>query len=209
MTTALSRSTSEYTEKHHILPRSFGLGGTKDKLNLVVLTGREHYICHLLLTKMSQGKNKSKMWYALWQVSNRLKTKVKMSSRQYAIARQQISQIHSNRVVSDLTRQRQSVAITGTHVGWHHSAESKKKISDAHMGRSKGPFTAEHRAKLSSTHSGENHQNYGLHHSNETKRRISEGLKKTYHVIKVSCLNCKTVTNIGNYTKHHGPNCKH
>lgn len=39
-----------YTEKHHILPRS--LGGSDDKENIVELSAREHYICHLLLTKM-------------------------------------------------------------------------------------------------------------------------------------------------------------
>lgn len=39
-----------YTEKHHIIPRS--LGGSDDKSNLVKLTARQHYICHLLLTKM-------------------------------------------------------------------------------------------------------------------------------------------------------------
>ena len=39
-----------YTEKHHILPRS--LGGNDDKSNLVDLSAREHYICHLLLTKI-------------------------------------------------------------------------------------------------------------------------------------------------------------
>lgn len=41
---------SEYTECHHILPKS--LGGTDDKSNLVNLLAREHFICHLLLTKM-------------------------------------------------------------------------------------------------------------------------------------------------------------
>ena len=41
---------NEYTETHHILPRS--LGGTDDKSNLVNLLAREHFICHLLLTKM-------------------------------------------------------------------------------------------------------------------------------------------------------------
>ena len=41
---------NEYTECHHILPRS--LGGSDDKSNLVNLLAREHFICHLLLTKM-------------------------------------------------------------------------------------------------------------------------------------------------------------
>lgn len=39
-----------YTESHHIVPKS--LGGTDDKNNLVNLTAREHFVCHLLLTKM-------------------------------------------------------------------------------------------------------------------------------------------------------------
>lgn len=37
-------------EKHHIIPRS--IGGDNSKQNLVLLTTREHMICHLLLTKM-------------------------------------------------------------------------------------------------------------------------------------------------------------
>lgn len=39
-----------YTENHHIIPKS--LNGNNDKINLVKLTAREHYICHYLLTKM-------------------------------------------------------------------------------------------------------------------------------------------------------------
>jgi hypothetical protein len=39
-----------YTEKHHILPKS--LGGSDDPSNLVVLTGREHWVAHLLLHKI-------------------------------------------------------------------------------------------------------------------------------------------------------------
>lgn len=57
-----NRTTDGYTEKHHIVPKS--LGGTNDKSNIAVLTAREHYICHLLLTRMTIGKNKNKMVYA-------------------------------------------------------------------------------------------------------------------------------------------------
>jgi len=39
-----------YTESHHIIPRS--LGGDDSKENIVDLSAREHFICHLLLTKM-------------------------------------------------------------------------------------------------------------------------------------------------------------
>lgn len=39
-----------YTERHHIIPRSFG--GTDDTDNIVALTAREHFLCHWLLIKM-------------------------------------------------------------------------------------------------------------------------------------------------------------
>jgi len=39
-----------YVENHHILPKS--LGGTDNKDNLVLLTGREHWVAHLLLHKI-------------------------------------------------------------------------------------------------------------------------------------------------------------
>ena len=62
-----------YVEKHHILPRS--LGGTDDKSNLAILSAREHFMCHLLLTKMLTGINKQKMWYALKFIINSTKNK--------------------------------------------------------------------------------------------------------------------------------------
>ena len=39
-----------YYEEHHITPQS--LGGSDDSFNLVLLTAREHFLCHYLLCKM-------------------------------------------------------------------------------------------------------------------------------------------------------------
>ena len=39
-----------YTERHHILPKA--LGGSNDPTNLVVLSGRDHWVAHLLLHKI-------------------------------------------------------------------------------------------------------------------------------------------------------------
>ena len=45
-----------YTENHDIIQKS--LGGSNDDENLVRLTAREHFICHLLLTKIyTKGSN--------------------------------------------------------------------------------------------------------------------------------------------------------
>lgn len=60
---AKNRITEGYTETHHIIPQS--LGGSNEKDNLVELTAREHFICHWLLVKMTEGDDRSKMLYAL------------------------------------------------------------------------------------------------------------------------------------------------
>ena len=44
------RDENIYYESHHIIPKC--LGGNDKKDNLVLLTAREHFICHLLLVKM-------------------------------------------------------------------------------------------------------------------------------------------------------------
>ena len=44
------RNLSEGIEKHHIIPKS--LGGSNLKQNIARLTPREHFVCHMMLTKM-------------------------------------------------------------------------------------------------------------------------------------------------------------
>lgn len=47
---AKNRVLTDYSEKHHILPKC--LGGNDESANLVRLTFREHFICHQLLCKI-------------------------------------------------------------------------------------------------------------------------------------------------------------
>jgi hypothetical protein len=49
-----SEPSQGYTENHHIIMKS--MGGPNDKDNLVTLTGREHWIAHLLLFKIHRNK---------------------------------------------------------------------------------------------------------------------------------------------------------
>jgi len=58
-----------YTENHHIIPKS--LGGSNSKDNLVALTAREHFVCHLLLTKMTEGNARNKMLSAVFYLTGR------------------------------------------------------------------------------------------------------------------------------------------
>lgn len=54
-----------YFERHHIIPRC--MGGTNDKSNLVLLTAREHYICHKDLYLNNQDNNM--LFYAWFMMS--------------------------------------------------------------------------------------------------------------------------------------------
>lgn len=56
-----------YCETHHIIPKS--LGGTNDIENLVNLTPREHFVAHLLLSKMTQAESYIKMCWALHRMA--------------------------------------------------------------------------------------------------------------------------------------------
>jgi len=49
-------------QTHHIIPRC--MGGTDDSDNLVVLTYKEHRVCHRLLIDMTADECKHKMMYA-------------------------------------------------------------------------------------------------------------------------------------------------
>jgi hypothetical protein len=68
ITRAISRKLTGYYESHHIIPKS--LGGDDSETNLVSLTAREHFLCHLLLRKMTTGIDKSKMSQAAWMMAS-------------------------------------------------------------------------------------------------------------------------------------------
>ena len=83
---AKTRVLNIYTEKHHIIPKS--LGGSNKKENIVSLTAREHFICHRLLVRMTEGKNKAKMSYAIRTMMNRensYQKRYKVTSKTYEV----------------------------------------------------------------------------------------------------------------------------
>lgn len=96
------------TEIHHITPKS--LGGTNEKLNLVRLTYREHYLCHLLLTKMVLGESKYKMAWALMLLSSKRRVK---NSHQFDKARRILSVSSLNRPKSTEWRRNMSIRMSG------------------------------------------------------------------------------------------------
>jgi len=93
---AQTRLLNCYTERHHIIPKS--LGGSNESSNLVSLTAREHFICHMLLTKMVGGIQRQKMIHARWAMATLKKDcqdRYRLTSIQYESARQEYSKYFS------------------------------------------------------------------------------------------------------------------
>lgn len=98
-----------FYEKHHIIPKS--MGGRNTKENLVLMTPKEHYVAHHLLTKMCNGVYATKMNYAFWKMNIRLKKmgNIRINLKTYEeIRRKQqenMSRTMSGRVVSESARE--------------------------------------------------------------------------------------------------------
>lgn len=128
---AVGRQLDVYSEKHHIIPKSFG--GLDDESNLVVLTAREHFIAHLLLTRMTSGMDKSRMFLAV----RRMCYWSKYNPRDYKISSRTFAHIKHNAT-------QYFVGLPSVRKGATHTEESKQKIRDK---RALQVFTPEQNAK--------------------------------------------------------------
>lgn len=135
-----------YTEMHHIIPKS--LGGTNDSSNLVALTAREHYICHLLLPKMLEGENKYKMLCAIMRMAHSSQEqRVKIPSRVYEHIKKEKADMHSKLFTGE----------RNPFYGRTHSEETKQKLREARsrqVEQQGTTMTNEARAKLSKAAKG-------------------------------------------------------
>jgi hypothetical protein len=174
----------DYYENHHIIPKCSPFNGTNDKPNRVLLTPKEHFICHLLLTKMCEGIFKIKMVYALNNMTRSSShNKRKLTSGQYAIAKRILSK---NKTGTKLPEDKKK-NLRGR-IPWNKGKTkdtdsrimeySLKMSGDNHhrpwLGRK---MSDKQKKELSSRQMGENNSFYGKSHSNEFK--LSQSKKMT------------------------------
>lgn len=141
-----------YFERHHIIPQSFYKSRSKtgwlkgdynSKSNIALLTAREHFICHMLLVRMTEGIAHFKMASALLRFAHGNKTKKFVNSRTYEYIKKVLSESKKGRHFSLETREKIRQANLNRAPA---SAETRKKLSEAAK-RRKG-FTTEGRAKV-------------------------------------------------------------
>lgn len=188
-----------YYESHHIIPECFG--GDEE----VLLTAKEHFLCHMLLTKMT---NEYKVKYALFGMTRKSKTheRYEITSSQYAYAKRLLAEATSIRrkgvKASEETKKLMSERRKGagnSFYGKKHSEDTNEINRQKHLGLIQSEET---RMKKSEAIKG-------LKRSDETKKRMSEWQKGKPKVKKEICPVCGKMMYIGNFIKYgHGPDCK-
>lgn len=167
---------NQYFEFHHILPRSLYPKWSNRKSNLIALTAREHFFCHLLLVKIYPTYE---MWGALFRMSKDGRGDKKITSREYEIIRKEFSKLQSERKkgykpwnagkigvyteeqLKCMSNARKKATTSDTirkikearkkqdmswRKNWHYSEESRKKMSLSHIGQK---HTEEQKIKIS------------------------------------------------------------
>lgn len=197
------KTNSSYYESHHIKPKS--LGGSNAADNIVLLTYREHFICHWLLTKFVAPEHVRKMQYALSKMIGSTKyVKRSPSSGQYAIARKAVAEAMSGRLVSTSTRKKISThaktrtGVKNSFYGKTHSTETLKKLS-APKPWLKGKKRPEHSTKMKQIMKGRIK-------SDAHRANISKTWYDTHK--KVTCKHCHRELITHMHTRWHGDKCK-
>lgn len=180
--TALARSISPdtYTEKHHIIPESFYIARTRkgipgwvegnpnDSTNLVKLTAKEHFICHLLLTKMTTGDAQKKMIFAFNAIAMLRRTyHYRYTSNQYSIFKTQYSKLMRSRMLGENNPMFNKTPSDATK---HKMSESHKNIKPWNIGIQ---LSVSHKLAISDSVSGIKNPMYGKCHSSATKLKQS------------------------------------
>ena len=152
-----------YTEKHHIVPKC--LGGGNEKSNLTVLTAREHFLVHYILTRIYP--NNSKIWNA-------------MKKMLYYKSAGQLRYIPNSKMF-EMIRSEINKQFSGTgnpFFGKKHTEETKQILSLKHIGRFCGPKSPKYGIAVSDeTKSKISNANKGKTRTNEFKIKLSEKMK--------------------------------
>lgn len=195
---SLNRKKSDdvYYEAHHIIPKC--LGGSDEDENLVLLTAREHYLCHKILFRLYPNNTKLAFAYQCMIYLKKDDRKIKLSSRDYEELRNYVCNNlkgENHPMFGRKHTEESKLKNSKSKTGQKHKEESKKKISLKNKGENHPMFGREHTdesklknrnshigkrhsveriLKISESHKGEKNHFFGKKHTEESKRKMVE-----------------------------------
>jgi hypothetical protein len=152
---AKNRKLDGYVEKHHIVPKC--IGGLDVKENIVKLSAREHFLCHMLLCEMYPKENKLKHALFLMAIG-----KQKIKEKQYVIG---------SRVYERL-RIEYSKMLTGVSQAEETKLKKSKKMKEVWSSKSEEEMTA-----IGKKRAINRKKNNSEWHTEEWRKKISNSLK--------------------------------
>lgn len=179
-----------YYESHHIIPRCLGGANTKD--NVVLLTAREHFLCHWLLCRANPLNSKlAHAFHMMCVTKGTLQNRYTPSSRTIMEAKQAHAKHTSNRVkgVTNPMYGRKRPDLSA------YNSSTKKGVPNGKRGVPKPQI------------SGELHPMYGKQHTLDSRLKMSaskKGIKQT----QLTCPHCSVVGGSSNMKRYHFTNCK-
>lgn len=195
---AKTQLTESYCEKHHIIPKC--LGGSNDESNLIKLTARQHFIAHLLLTKMVDGQQKYKLYNAfskMLSVSKDHKARYMPSSKLYDYSKKLMADYMKN----NNPAKRNDVKEKMKENNWTKSerAEEIKKIISLKKTGKKLNLTEEQKKLRSEKRVGEKNGMYGKTHSKEVRDKLAFLRTKEFKLTNVHTGEIKIIVNAKKY----------
>ena len=172
-----------YTENHHIIMRS--MGGIHDKINMIRLTAREHFIAHWLLWRIYRNKQTANAFFSMCKyISSKTSIRKKIySSRAFKEAREAWSikckeqwgcmtpekkkSICEKMSAAKLGKPAHNKGIKGV------SEETKRRMSESAKSRGYIPMSNETKEKIAKSRRGK-------HLSEETRKKLSDINKKKH-----------------------------
>lgn len=127
---ALNRNIEGYTERHHIVPKC--MGGSNKKDNIAVLTAKEHFIIHRLLTFIYPDN--FSLVYACWAMCGLLNNQYRKDKRYVPSAK-----VYGRLKKEASEAKKKSSAEYNHWTGKKHTEESKKKQSESAKNRNTTP----------------------------------------------------------------------
>lgn len=196
------KKSGEYYEGHHIIPKCLGGAGWATQYNhenIVLLTAREHFLCHWLLHEMHPENYKlAKAFSMLCSVRDANQNRYVPSSRVIEYAKIKSSILHSNYMKNEFWSKDMKSHMSRVHKGKKHSEQVKKLISD----RIKDSITDDIRMSRSIRSKGE---------SNPAKKEyVRQKMKeRAKNRERTRCPYCEKEGPINQMKQWHFSNCKH